>query len=108
VVRVRRWDEACLRQRSPVRDCHHEKAFEKTRASVFRKVAVTTWRIIVAGAAFVAVTLVVYVCWTAIQQPGHVGIRIILRVGLVCGGLMVMAFVMVSYLARRLRMKKLP
>jgi hypothetical protein len=65
-------------------------------------IAVTTWRIIVTGAAFVAVTLVVYVCWTANQQPGHLGIRIILRVGLVCGGLMVMAFVMVSYLARRL------
>jgi hypothetical protein len=58
--------------------------------------------IIVTGAAFVAVTLVVYVCWIANQQPGHLGIRIILRVGLVCGGLMVMAFVMVSYLARRL------
>jgi hypothetical protein len=66
------------------------------------------WRIIVAGAAFVAVTLAVYVCCIAIQQPGHVGIRIILRAGLVCGGLMVMAFMMVSYLARRLRMKKLP
>jgi hypothetical protein len=50
----------------------------------------------------------VYVCCIAIQQPGHVGIRIILRAGLVCGGLMVMAFMMVSYLARRLRMKKLP
>ena len=75
---------------------------------MFRKIAVTTWRIIVAGAAFVAVALVVSVCWTAIQQPGHIGIRIILRAGLVCGGLMVMAFMMVSYLARRLRMKKLP
>ena len=75
---------------------------------MFRKVAVTTWRIVVAGAAFVAVTLVVYVCWTAIQQPDHLRIWIILRAGLVCGGLMVMAFMMVSYLARRLRMKKLP
>ncbi|HKV77455.1 MAG TPA: hypothetical protein VJP02_04910 [Candidatus Sulfotelmatobacter sp.] len=53
---------------------------------MFRKVAVAIWRIIVAGAAFVAVTLVVYVCWTAIQQPAYVGIRIILRVGLICGG----------------------
>ncbi len=53
---------------------------------MFSKVAVTTWRIIVAGAAFVAVTLVVYVCWAAIEQPRHVGIRIILRAGVVCGG----------------------
>jgi len=71
-------------------------------------IAVTTWRIIVTGAAFVAVTLVVYVCWTANQQPGHLGIRIILRVGLVCGGLMVMAFVMVSYPRKKAQMKKLP
>ena len=52
---------------------------------MFRKVAVATWRIIVAGAAFVAITLAVCVCWTAIQQPGHVGIRIILRVWWVDG-----------------------
>jgi len=75
---------------------------------VFKKVAVTTWRIIVAGAAFVAVALVVSTCWAAIQQASHVGIRLILRAGLACGVLIAMAFMMVSYLARELRGKKLP
>jgi len=75
---------------------------------VIRTVAVTTWRILVAGAALVAVTLGVSVCWAVIHQPRHIGIRNILQAGLVCGGLMVMAFVMVSYLARRLKITKLP
>ena len=86
----------------------HEKFAAKLGASVLRKIAVNTWRFIVAAAALVAVTLVVSVCWAALQQPGHAGIWNILRAGLVCGGLMVMVFMMVSYLARSLRIKKVP
>ena len=71
------------------------------------KIAVTIWRVIVAGAAFAAVTLVVSICWAAVQQPSH-GIRVLLRACFVCGGLLVMAFMMVSYLARRLRAGTFP
>jgi hypothetical protein len=75
---------------------------------VLWKIAVNTWRIIVAAFALVAVALVVSVCLAALQQPGHMGIWNILRAGLVCGVLIVMVFMMVSYLARSFRIKKVP
>jgi hypothetical protein len=65
-------------------------------------------RIIIAGFALVAIMMAVYVGLAILQQSGHGRMWMILRASAIAAMFVVMAFAMISYLVRNLRVKKVP
>ncbi|PWT84257.1 MAG: hypothetical protein C5B58_05010 [Acidobacteria bacterium] len=58
-------------------------------------------RLIVAAATLVAITLAVFIGRSILQDPIPSGMRMILRASLSAAMLLVMAFMMISYLIRK-------
>jgi hypothetical protein len=65
-------------------------------------------RIIIAVFALVAIVMAVYVGLAIVQQPGHGRMWMILRASSIAAMFVVMAFMMISYLVRKLRATKVP
>ncbi len=68
---------------------------------MLKKAGQITSRIIIAGAAILALTLALSVGLAVIHYPGLPGMRMILRGSLSAGVFIVMAIMMVSYLVRK-------
>jgi uncharacterized RDD family membrane protein YckC len=69
--------------------------------AVLRKAGKITSRIIIAGAAILALTLALSIGLAVIDYPGRPGMQMILRGSISAGVLIVLAFLLISYLARK-------
>jgi uncharacterized BrkB/YihY/UPF0761 family membrane protein len=74
--------------------------------AVLRKAGQITSRIIIAGAAILALTLALSLGFAVVDYPGRPGMRMIFRASLIAGVFIVMAFMMISYLVRKAESRK--
>lgn len=63
-------------------------------------------RLVIAVFALLAIMMAVYVGLAIVQQPGHGRMWMILRASSIAAVFVVMAFMMISYLVRKLGAKK--
>jgi hypothetical protein len=69
--------------------------------AVLWKAGQITWRLIIAGAAILALTLALSIGLAVIHYPGRPEMRMILWASLSAGVFIIMAFMMISYLVRK-------